>query len=142
MDINSMTEKVQKAIMNAQNIAVREQHQEVDPVFLFHDLRQDRPIRIRQFSRGRHVRRETCEIEAFERRAVARHVGDDPRCKIDDAELHQPENLRALEAVDVLRDELCGDSAVGILWNLRFPERLFPGLKRSEERRVGKECRL
>ena len=41
MDINSMTEKVQKAIMNAQNIAVREQHQEVDEVHLFIAMLED-----------------------------------------------------------------------------------------------------
>ena len=35
MDINAMTEKVQKAIMDAQSIAVREGHQEVDEVHLF-----------------------------------------------------------------------------------------------------------
>ena len=41
MDINSMTEKVQKAIMNAQNIAVREQHQEVDEVHLYIAMLED-----------------------------------------------------------------------------------------------------
>ena len=41
MDINSMTEKVQKAIMNAQTIAVREQHQEVDEVHLFIAMLED-----------------------------------------------------------------------------------------------------
>ena len=41
MDINSMTEKVQKAIMNAQNIAVREQHQEVDEIHLYIAMLED-----------------------------------------------------------------------------------------------------
>ena len=41
MDINSMTEKVQKAIMNAQSIAVREQHQEVDEVHLYIAMLED-----------------------------------------------------------------------------------------------------
>ena len=41
MDINPMTEKVQKAIMNAQTIAVREQHQEVDEVHLFLAMLED-----------------------------------------------------------------------------------------------------
>ena len=36
-----MTEKVQKAIMNAQNIAVREQHQEVDEVHLYIAMLED-----------------------------------------------------------------------------------------------------
>ena len=41
MDINRMTETVQTAIMNAQSIAVREQHQEVDEVHLFLALLED-----------------------------------------------------------------------------------------------------
>lgn len=41
MDINQMTEKVQKAIMDAQSIAVREEHQEVDEVHLFLALLED-----------------------------------------------------------------------------------------------------
>ncbi|WP_428911369.1 ATP-dependent chaperone ClpB [Niallia sp. Krafla_26] len=41
MDINQMTEKVQKAIMNAQSIAIREQHQEVDEVHLFMVMLED-----------------------------------------------------------------------------------------------------
>ncbi len=41
MDINQMTEKVQTAIMNAQSIAIREQHQEVDEVHLFLALLED-----------------------------------------------------------------------------------------------------
>ena len=41
MDINRMTEKVQTAIMNAQSIAVREQHQEVDEVHLFIAMLED-----------------------------------------------------------------------------------------------------
>ncbi|MBU8877451.1 ATP-dependent chaperone ClpB [Bacillus sp. FJAT-29790] len=35
MDINRMTERMQEGFMNAQNIAIREQHQEVDEVHLF-----------------------------------------------------------------------------------------------------------
>ena len=41
MDINQMTEKVQKAIMNAQSIAIREEHQEVDEVHLFLSMLED-----------------------------------------------------------------------------------------------------
>ena len=41
MDINRMTETVQNAIMNAQSIAVREQHQEVDEAHLFLALLED-----------------------------------------------------------------------------------------------------
>ena len=41
MDINRMTETVQTAIMNAQSIAVREQHQEVDEAHLFLALLED-----------------------------------------------------------------------------------------------------
>ncbi|MCQ6274323.1 ATP-dependent chaperone ClpB [Bacillus sp. V3B] len=41
MDINQMTEKVQKAIMNAQSISIREEHQEVDEVHLFLALFED-----------------------------------------------------------------------------------------------------
>ena len=41
MDINPMTETVQTAIMNAQTIAVREQHQEVDEVHLYLAMLED-----------------------------------------------------------------------------------------------------
>ena len=41
MDINHMTETVQNAIMNAQSIAIREQHQEVDEAHLFLALLED-----------------------------------------------------------------------------------------------------
>src|SRR3954462_707846 len=41
MDINQMTEKMQKAIMNAQSISIREEHQEVDEVHLFLALLED-----------------------------------------------------------------------------------------------------
>ena len=41
MDINQMTEKVQKAIMNAQSIATREQHQEVDEVHIYMAMLED-----------------------------------------------------------------------------------------------------
>ena len=41
MDINHMTETVQKAIMNAQSIAIREQHQEVDEAHLFIAMLED-----------------------------------------------------------------------------------------------------
>ena len=41
MDINRMTETVQTAIMNAQSIAIREQHQEVDEAHLFLALLED-----------------------------------------------------------------------------------------------------
>jgi ATP-dependent Clp protease ATP-binding subunit ClpB len=41
MDINQMTEKVQQAIMNAQSIAIREEHQEVDEVHLFLSMLED-----------------------------------------------------------------------------------------------------
>nr|WP_071393893.1 ATP-dependent chaperone ClpB [Bacillus tuaregi] len=41
MDINQMTEKVQKAMMNAQSLALREEHQEVDEVHLFLALLED-----------------------------------------------------------------------------------------------------
>ncbi|MBP2241154.1 ATP-dependent Clp protease ATP-binding subunit ClpB [Cytobacillus eiseniae] len=38
MDLNQMTERVQSALMNAQSLAIREQHQEVDEVHLFLSL--------------------------------------------------------------------------------------------------------
>lgn len=41
MDINQMTEKVQQAIMNAQSIAIREEHQEVDEVHLYLSMLED-----------------------------------------------------------------------------------------------------
>jgi ATP-dependent Clp protease ATP-binding subunit ClpB len=41
MDMNQMTEKVQKAIMKAQTISIREEHQEVDEVHLFLALFED-----------------------------------------------------------------------------------------------------
>jgi ATP-dependent Clp protease ATP-binding subunit ClpB len=41
MDINHMTETVQTAIMNAQSIAIREQHQEVDEAHLFLAMLED-----------------------------------------------------------------------------------------------------
>ncbi|MBB6443536.1 ATP-dependent chaperone ClpB [Bacillus benzoevorans] len=41
MDMNQMTEKVQQAIMNAQSIAIREEHQEVDEVHLFLSMLED-----------------------------------------------------------------------------------------------------
>lgn len=35
MDLNRMTERLQEGLLNAQSIAIREQHQEVDEAHLF-----------------------------------------------------------------------------------------------------------
>ncbi|KAA9027545.1 ATP-dependent chaperone ClpB [Niallia endozanthoxylica] len=59
MDMNQMTEKLQKAMMGAQTIAVREEHQEVDEVHLFLALLEDDTNLIHSIFEKTNVKTET-----------------------------------------------------------------------------------